>query len=316
MNFINNKNYIVNLKKRTENNEDIFVKINIVNDIIFTYIKIENTWEKVKAISIAEIFNFNNTKELYDYIIENNIESFLDLSNFNLNNAEFRNKLIISDIGDNIIPYLVFYEKNKSNIVKSYDILNIKKIIFKEREYDVDYFFRNFFGLYSCIFSKGKISIDSWMIIDYQYIYGIENNKLKLKIGDTLFYIDDLFLKFQKICFNHKRFFNDDYDKLFREVVDYLNEYNKNIKLEKIQPIINYGGNAKVTFTIDNYDRNFHFTEPPFEIEIPYNFDDFIKSHSIKKMLRNKIKKHYKAWDGNFYRFDIEYNGRKETLFL
>lgn len=278
---------------------------------IYVFDSESSNWYPVTIDDFLEFIDINSKDEII-----NLLNTTLDVSYFDYDNIEFRNKLFIDDNSENIIPYLVFYEKNKSNLIRIYDINNVLNIEFKDRVYDKEYFSKNFFQLYICLTKLFGISMDGWLIIDPKYVYGIENNKLKLKIGNTLFYVDDLFLKFQKICFNHKRFFNDDYDKLFREVVDYLNEYNKNIKLEKIQPIINYGGNAKVTFTIDNYDRNFHFTEQPFEIEIPYNFDDFIKSHSIKKMLRNKIKKHYKAWDGNFYRFDIEYNGRKETLFL
>lgn len=270
-------------------------------------------WQNIGIMDIIENFECKTAEEFYYYMKDNAYSSYLDLSCFKLSDMELRNRIRVKNDEYLKIGYLSINEKNVSHIVNIYDIGDIKNIRFENREYEANYFEKNFLMLLCNI---ENVFMDGWIILNENYIYGIEDNKIKLKINNDFFYIDDLFLKFQKICFNNKRFFNDDYDKLFREVVDYLNEYNKNIKLEKIQPIINYGGNAKVTFTIDNYDRDFHFTEEPFEIEIPYDFDRFIKSHTIKKMLRNKIKKHYKAWDGNFYRFDIEYNGRKETLFL
>lgn len=123
-------------------------------------------------------------------------------------------------------------------------------------------------------------------------------------------------MKFQKIYFNKKRYFNNDYSKLIKDVIYYINEYNKNIKIEKLIPITKHIDKASVTLTIENIDKDFYFTEEPFEIEVPYDFDSFIKSKTIIKILKGRIRNHYKVWEGNIYKFEIEYNWRKEILYL
>ena len=272
------------------------------------------TWYPVMVDDFLDFMNLNSKSDMLTLL--DGEQFILDVSDFDYNNIEFRNSLFIDNTSKYILPYLVFYEKNKSNVIKVRNMNNVSYINFKERKYVKEYFLKNFFQLYIVLNKFHAISMDGWLVLDRQHIHCVENNKIKLKIENEFFYIDNLFLKFQKIYFNKKRYFNNDYSKLIKDVIYYINEYNKNIKIEKLIPITKHIDKASVTLTIENIDKDFYFTEEPFEIEVPYGFDSFIKSKTIIKILKGRIGNHYKVWECNIYKFEIKYNGRKEILYL
>ena len=220
--------------------------------------------------------------------------------------------LEISSIYNSLENKIEFYFLMKNGddfvIIKEKYIKKFNKIFINNSYYPTDYFINNYMYIFNFLIKTDN----DYVIINKNNIYSVNGNKVGLKFDDELFFLDRNFLNIVKIVFNNKIYTISNFDEFKTAVYDYIIGYNTNIEILNLK----YNNNAIVTLTIENIDKDFYFTEEPFEIEVPYGFDSFIKSKTIIKILKGRIGNHYKVWEGNIYKFEIKYNGRKEILYL
>lgn len=198
--------------------------------------------------------------------------------------------------------------KNNNTILYIDYLQNFDEIIINSFHYTVDYFIKNFIKIFDFLLKTDN----NYIIIKNNNIYSVEGNKVGLKFDDDLFFIDMNFLNIVNVVFNNKIYTYNNFEEFKDAIYNFIVGYNTNVETTNIV----YTNNATVILTIENNDKDFYFTEPHFEIEVPYDFDSFIKSKTIIKILKGRIGNHYKVWEGNIYKFEIEYKGRKEILYL
>ena len=292
------KNYIETYESKINiNNHVLYLKLIKINNEEYFYCKLVEEW-----LEVTKEFIENEMKLTSDDIIKNKYTSSLILTT----------DLEISSIYNSLENKIEFYFLMKNGddfvIIKEKYIKKLNKIFINNSYYPTDYFINNYMYIFNFLIKTDN----DYVIINKNNIYSVNGNKVGLKFDDELFFLDRNFLNIVKIVFNNKIYTISNFDEFKTAVYDYIIGYNTNIEILNLK----YNNNAIVTLTIENIDKDFYFTEEPFEIEVPYGFDSFIKSKTIIKILKGRIGNHYKVWEGNIYKFEIKYNGRKEILYL
>lgn len=292
------KNYIETYESKINiNNHVLYLKLIKINNEEYFYCKLVEEW-----LEVTKEFIENEMKLTSDDIIKNKYTSSLILTT----------DLEISSIYNSLENKIEFYFLMKNGddfvIIKEKYIKKFNKIFINNSYYPTDYFINNYMYIFNFLIKTDN----DYVIINKNNIYSVNGNKVGLKFDDELFFLDRNFLNIVKIVFNNKIYTISNFDEFKTAVYDYIIGYNTNIEILNLK----YNNNAIVTLTIENIDKDFYFTEEPFEIEVPYGFDSFIKSKTIIKILKGRIGNHYKVWEGNIYKFEIKYNGRKEILYL
>ena len=292
------KNYIETYESKINiNNHVLYLKLIKINNEEYFYCKLVEEW-----LEVTKEFIENEMKLTSDDIIKNKYTSSLILTT----------DLEISSIYNSLENKIEFYFLMKNGddfvIIKEKYIKKFNKIFINNSYYPTDYFINNYMYIFNFLIKTDN----DYVIINKNNIYSVENNKVGLKFDDDLFFIDMNFLNIVNIVFNNKIYTYNNFEEFKDAIYNFIVGYNTNVETTNIV----YTNNATVTLTIENIDKDFYFTEEPFEIEVPYGFDSFIKSKTIIKILKGRIGNHYKVWEGNIYKFEIKYNGRKEILYL